>query len=62
MLSRILYLSLAGVLCAWAVFASPMYHVTDLGSLGGNYTKAESINNLGQVTGADPWSAAPSAP
>ena len=36
---------------ATALRASPSYHVTDLGSLGGDYSVGLDVNNVGQVTG-----------
>jgi len=37
--------------CLRASAATPIYHLTDLGTLGGNSSYANGINNLGQVVG-----------
>lgn len=46
---------LFGMLAVFPVFslvgAQPRYTITDLGTLGGNYSNAKAINNVGQVTG-----------
>lgn len=38
-------------LLALSVHAGTLYRVTDIGTLGGNYSDAQSINEQGQVTG-----------
>lgn len=41
----------AALLLSASVQAAPQYQVTDLGSLGGMYAEAVSVNNKGQVVG-----------
>jgi probable HAF family extracellular repeat protein len=46
------FLFLAALLCAAAVDATPpVYHMTDLGTLGGDYSYARGISSSGQVVG-----------
>ena len=33
-------------------YGAPRYRITDLGTLGGNYSRARAINNHGQITGS----------
>ena len=42
---------IAGCWCAQASTAAPMYHLTDLGTLGGNASYATVVNNRGDVVG-----------
>src|SRR5437867_706766 len=51
MLSRAAALVLVGVAFEIVGLATPVYQITDLGSLGGSVTVGSAINNLGQITG-----------
>jgi len=44
-------LSLVGLATSLPASAAKLYSVTDLGTLGGNFSQANGINNLGQIVG-----------
>jgi len=44
-------ISLVGLATSLPAAAAKMYSITDLGTLGGNYSRATGINDLGQVIG-----------
>src|SRR3954462_6253579 len=45
------YTGLGLVLVARAAWAAPQYTLTDLGTLGGNYSQAYGVNSLGRAVG-----------
>src|SRR4051812_2796229 len=45
------YTGLGLVLVARAAWAAPQYTLTDLGTLGGNYSQANGVNSLGRAVG-----------
>jgi probable HAF family extracellular repeat protein len=40
------------LIAAGVVYAAPVYNIRDLGTLGGNWSKAWGINNQGNIAGA----------
>ena len=52
-ISRVMALTVAlpALLCAKMAAAAIEYSITDLGTLGGNYSAATGMNNMGQVVG-----------
>lgn len=55
-------ISLVGLATSLPAAAAKMYSITDLGTLGGNYSRATGINDLGQVVGVSGGHAFRTAP